>query len=426
MLTPTRYFMLIITLTLLPSLEKCAHNINTKLSQMCPTLAILKSTNKDLKSPTFVNVEAFLEYVTSENTEPSSTGTYGEVFISNGFTDADKSQTQQDAVKVMKIAEDQANDQDNEQNMLIHEVQTAIMIDTIDPEHLFFPELRYCVEITDEFKSLADKEEDLGNADHVMVEDGLAPFLISFQTLGMEFYEFLFQANNNDIDHFDLINRIQMAINLFRGIIELNKKFIHCDIKPENIMLSKLTEAQASVLAQKGLKILETETGEYYQIFYIDFGLSQNAGDVVDCPGGTIGYLPREYFDKNVSDDQSDIFSLGMTLINSEFTAINEEWLSNTLETSQKIREKGQDKFDDDDKENLKFMDFIKWMTDLIDKPSNDADVKERVIKSYNDAKTDIDTIFPDLDWSTQKPSSFMYGNINLFESFVAVGLLYL
>ena len=59
-------------------------------------------------------------------------------------------------------------------------------------------------------------KEDYDNAEYFQVKDGKAPFLVDSQKLDHEFWELLSRVASGESESFDIVNRVQMAINLFR------------------------------------------------------------------------------------------------------------------------------------------------------------------------------------------------------------------
>ena len=188
--SPCNYVLLTI-LDLLSSELHCVHNIHTKLSQMCPTLAKLEATGKTPQKIIKANVDKFLEYMTSVEAKATAAGTYGEVFLADSFSDLYQTLPRLDAVKLVKVAEDEQNDNEDDQGMFAGEVFASLQMNKLDPQHLFFPAFFYCVEVTSEFQNLMVHEEDLENAEYIKVEDGKAPFLLATQKLDRELWEFL-------------------------------------------------------------------------------------------------------------------------------------------------------------------------------------------------------------------------------------------
>lgn len=412
---------------LLTSQLHCAHNINTKLSQMCPTLATLTASNKNLIKIEKANVDMFLEYMTSEDALAIAEGSFGEVFITDSFTDIGKTQTRLDAVKLVKIAEDENQDSEDEQVMFAGEVRATFQLHKLDKHHLFFPAFRYCVEVTTEFANFKENEGELGKTDYIQLESGKAPFLIATQKLDMELWQFFNNVLSGNAVNFDIVNRIQMGINLFKGVIIMNTKLIHCDLKPENLMIKHITEAEAKLLAEQGLKVLEKNSGEYYQIFYIDFGLVQPiTNEFIDCPGGTPGYLAKEYFQPGVSHDQADIFGIGLSLLNSESVSIRTDWISDLYEFIQINRRKKITSFTQTQISDISKMPMVKAMILLINKEENLEDIRTKVLAYYPKAQEDITRIFTDKNFQKDDPSKFMVGNVSLFEAFVDSALPYL
>ena len=162
---------------------------------------------------------------------------------------------------------------------------------------------------------------------YLTVQKGQTPMVISSQVLDLQLYQWFEQYYSNSRSMLPLPERIQMSINLLKALRLMNSKYINCDIKTENIMLRKISEQEAYLNMQQGLKVLEAAAGEYWQVYFIDMGLAVDISqmdlsvDSVNCSGGTVGFLPEEFFDENASLDMIDLYGLGIALIDQELVS---------------------------------------------------------------------------------------------------------
>lgn len=416
-LTTIKVFTQLLTITVLTTALKAAYNIDPELSNLCPTLEQIEQTKtQDETALARKNVEIFFEYITMEDVEPVGDGTFGKVFVHNTLKNMATNESQENGVKFMSIAEDQDNDPEEDQINLKEEVGSLMITNSLDQNHLYVPEFRYCYDVTAEFNNINENQDQLENTDNLKVPKNTAQFLVASEKLDTEYFEFMSLEEKSRVVNFDLPNRVQMAINLFKGIKIINSKIIHCDIKPENLMLKKLSETDANFLQSKGLAILESGFGIYYQILYIDFGLAQIVGDDdIECPGGTPGYMPPESFEDE-TEELSDIYSLVITLLNSEMSAIRTNWVSDIFDESQQLKKINERKFKGERIEHLKKQPLFKVLMKLMDHQENKENIKTILKKMNPDIENYLRDKVEELDWKNDPPSKYVFASISLYE----------
>ena len=120
---------------------------------------------------------------------------------------------------------------------------------------------------------------------------------------GISLKEYLAKTNerykNGGIDNFDEENALAKRISLFIKVCEAisyvhSRKIIHCDLKPENIML-----------------------GEYGEVYVVDWGIARQFDPPSEHNGkimGTPRYTSPENLNGQPCDNRSDIYSLGVIL----------------------------------------------------------------------------------------------------------------
>ncbi len=87
--------------------------------------------------------------------------------------------------------------------------------------------------------------------------------------------------------------RLQLTLNTLRALRKVHAAgVIHRDIKLENMFFDRTTK----------------------EVTYIDYGLSKSKNDQQTGCVGTQGYIPPESYRREVMDEKSDIYSLGIAL----------------------------------------------------------------------------------------------------------------
>ncbi|KAL6957161.1 hypothetical protein U1Q18_037078 [Sarracenia purpurea var. burkii] len=94
--------------------------------------------------------------------------------------------------------------------------------------------------------------------------------------------------------------RVEIALGVARGLAYLHsgcqQKIIHCDVKPENILLNN-----------------------HFQVKLSDFGLSKllspEQSSLITTMRGTRGYLAPEWLTSSAISDKTDVYSFGMVLL---------------------------------------------------------------------------------------------------------------
>ena len=128
------------------------------------------------------------------------------------------------------------------------------------------------------------------------IEDEQNVYIIMEYIEGMDLYDFIVKKpgifQKVPILFFFVIAKI------LRGILDLHKAgFVHCDIKPENILIG-LPKDQSKIICVK----------------IIDFGLCKSISDIEGYSAGTIGYQAPEIAKNAPRYARIDIWSFGITL----------------------------------------------------------------------------------------------------------------
>jgi len=117
---------------------------------------------------------------------------------------------------------------------------------------------------------------------------------------GITLKEYLFRNRNLQLSyHYSqsiynehLRERLELFLHVCDAIeYSHHQKIIHCDLKPENIMISR-----------------------YSEVYVMDWGIACFEGTQYETMAGTPAYMAPERIATGISNQQSDVFSLGMIL----------------------------------------------------------------------------------------------------------------
>ena len=289
----------------------------------------------------------------------------------------------------------------------------------LDQNNEYFPTYNGCVEVTNDFERMS-KLENIENKENITVEPSTVSFLYFTQKLDTDLYKFTKRFLKGTGPFFDQMNRVQLAINTIKGLVLMNKKYIHCDMKPENIMLKKISESQANKLFKLGLRTLETSPGHTYQSFIIDFGLIVPKGE--RCEGGTPGFLAQEFF-TNVSHNNFDGFGVAMMMIDIELAAQGLENISDVLAVSQTMKYNKKTSFKSSDKQNLNRMVLMKKIKFLLDSGNLIENNREEIVKLIPNIVSDLKTLNKDHPFESSDLTNFLYLNPLIFEALVMTAM---
>ena len=238
------------------------------------------------------------------------------------------------AMKLLRIGNEMRIDHLKQQDSLIQEIEvmTTLKNDVTDYD-FYFPEFYACSDLSLQVKQFVKSvDEDQYGEDLVealRVPKNQIMVALELEKLSFNMVEYLSGVANGLIGQFDVPTRIMMARNLANALFHLSKKFIHCDIKPENIMFKLIDAESLQKLIDQDYPLLENDQHQIMLAKIIDFGISKPNTDA-NCAAGTPGYISPEYFtDQNHL--KFDVFSLGVTLIDFELGMHQLPTLSNIL-----------------------------------------------------------------------------------------------
>lgn len=413
-------FIIIFTFTFLNNSTFTKRQLVTKLSQLCPTVELLhQKKDKDEKiKELVVNIQNFEDSIVQPEVQPLGDGGFGKVFnYEYFFTAPGSGGTRANAIKVITLNEDAATPNGLKyQNLFRNEVIASTVANQLDPDFLYMPRYDGCVEVTQEFKNM-EAEESVENKQYITTPPKTATFLYLTQRLDSDLYKFTKKYLRGEGPMFDQINRIQMGLNLFKGMRLFNEKYVHCDMKPENIMLKTISEEKASELLEKDYKAIETGPGHNYQPYIIDFGLVVSGQQ--RCIGGTPGFFPPEMFNQE-SQAHFDVYGIAMMMLDLELAAQKIPNLSDVLAPSHEMQYyQKTGEFSNKNKQKLQENELFKMIKNILDNDGQRQNI-DKFKNIYNPSFEQIVSRYnKNLKWGVNKPSEFIFVNTSIFDTLI-------
>jgi len=106
---------------------------------------------------------------------------------------------------------------------------------------------------------------------------------------------------------------------------------------------------------------------EFYQLKYIYFGLiSFDQPENRECNGGTPGFIPDEYLQRNVSNEKFDVYSLGMTFLDLELNERGYEGFSCVDRVLHRRKKAGGYELNQEDLQKLNQLELVKRMKQIM------------------------------------------------------------
>lgn len=226
------------------------------------------------------------------------------------------------AMKLLKVGnKPNMIDHIKEQERLLQEINVMQTLkNDLSNYDYFFPEFLGCTDLSEDvnnfLKSVDEDEYGEDLYDSMKTRKGQILAGIEMQKLSFNMVEYLSGMVSGFVGSIDVPNRILMSRNLATAISFISMKFIHCDIKPENVMFQLLDNESLPELIKNDYPIVENESHQLFLVKIIDFGISKEIEEG-QCGAGTPGYIPPEYF-SDAQHQKFDVFSLGITLIDFE------------------------------------------------------------------------------------------------------------
>jgi Nif-specific regulatory protein len=103
-----------------------------------------------------------------------------------------------------------------------------------------------------------------------------------------------------------------------------NQGLIHCDLKPQNILVSRIAdltrnhqenESESSRGPDKGIASeISKGIDKEFSVKLLDFGFADSLTTTTQAPRGTLGYIAPEIFKGTGADGRADLYSLGMVV----------------------------------------------------------------------------------------------------------------
>lgn len=150
-----------------------------------------------------------------------------------------------------------------------------------------------------------------------------------------------FNDEKGSITHFG--TRLEVILNTAKGLMMIQDKYYHCDLKDNNVLLQELTPVEKLAVE----KLDETELGQepnvplvmqlysnrYFVVQIIDIGNDKMIKNFRKCQISTPGHAPSEFLQEDsetasFNDEKFDVFGLFIIFLNMEFFNLDYESFS--------------------------------------------------------------------------------------------------
>ena len=337
-------YILIISFILLS--QQTSSKLIYNLVQICPSYEMFKNRYEKLQEikrskkfnknsmgfsvETFLQASANLQFYTNfvkkitENPQMIGFGSFGAIYsMRNLFKDQGFKDTKM-AVKLLKMQTDITQEKVKKEQETAHrEISIMNKLNRKPGGKFYFPTIMGCAWLTQVLTpyihDIPEHQRNSNNALKMLTMNFESrEFLaIKMQQLDLSYKTFLNNSFGPGKEGLPFVDRIKIAHHLFEGLARINEEYLHCDIKPDNLMI----KIYKSLKHKKNLPLIHTENNEFITIKYIDFGMVVSKKE--KCWGGTYGFVPPENFMKLKPYDKTDLYSLGVLLFDTEILAIN-------------------------------------------------------------------------------------------------------
>ena len=267
------------------------------------------------------NLDALSQILFSD-TKYLGAGTFGKVYAFN-YVDPVTHKSLEIVSKVVRFPADGRISENAEiQQELAMEIYANQQIFQEPLGKFFFPQVFGCFEITSKIDSLSQQLDfsKLPKNEQVNIthkpEEGMATIFVEKLSISLaDFMDLTFDGKAFFLDH----ERLSLLLQAVKGLGIMDQFFVHCDIKPDNMMLKQILVDDIVEMAQSKVSSARFNHNQFYQLKYIDFGLiSFDQPENRECNGGTPGFIPDEYLQRNVSNEKFDVYLSGMTFLDLE------------------------------------------------------------------------------------------------------------
>lgn len=233
-------------------------------------------------------------------------------------------------------------------------------------------------------RSVDNSEDQLPNI-FLTPFDGMA--VIFLEKLSISLYDVIEQTKNGK-KNFTYYERFNLLYQAVKGLEIMDEYFLHCNIKPQTIMLKQVNKDEIVDMAQAGLPPASSTGNEHFQLKFVDFGMIA-IGDkgTRRCSGGNFGFLPNEFIIKNSPTEKLDVYSLGMSFLDLELAQRGLSEFSKIDQILYKTTKNNQLEIDSSDVTKLNNFNLVIEMKKLIAKINYRNNILEILEQKYPDYK---------------------------------------
>ena len=223
--------------------------------------------------------------------------------------------------KVVKFKGLQSSETANQQqSTLANEIMANKVVHSQNLGKYFFPELFGCFEFGDKVEAKVQEKNNSDLSDAALrnisydPEEGMAAVFVEKLTFSLK------QLFRSKADHvFSQHQMLNLQYQAIKGLEIMNEHFLHCDIRPENMMLKQMTEDEAREMQEAGIPVARTRQDEAFQLKFVGFGqVAVGEKGQRSCINGTPGFTPDEHLQTMTYNEKFDVYSLGMAFLDLE------------------------------------------------------------------------------------------------------------
>lgn len=351
-------------------------------------------------------------------------GSFGKVYQTK-YKQVGQDDSENVVAKVVRVLNNADNKKDEEEQEFFEiEIEANLLLNQLDVQKYYFPQLYDAVNITEYVDSLDKSDLDEIQLENVTHNENQDLFAIFSEKLDFEFFTYIQILSSDDNMYIaPPEERLNLAVQAIKGLALMNSVYFHCDIKPENMMFKKINPETIQQMIKVNIKPVELMPGNFYQLKYIDFGMVAG-GELSEreCMGGTNGYKPDEYFNGE-SNEKFDVYSLGMTLLNFELAINNLGFFSSVDKYIYETKNKNQFVFSEEQVEKLRNNSLVKRMISLMENPSYKELFMSRLQSEMPRLNTFLTQKFPLQELSEIKPSDFIFAHVDIFRRMMMISM---
>ena len=425
-------------------LKTTVSEIIEKLQKECPSytelLASLNQTKDTLikqnsfktladipEYPSIQNIETLANYLFN-GVEKIGQGSFGKIYPFVHYDMINK-QDENVVAKVLRVPNDKTQSEDSKiQNMLYNEIKANQIVYNAEHGSNHFPKILGCFDITgvvDTWMTLmpdyVSNETQRENVEH---EANQAMFTVFTEKMDFSLSVLMDLLKEGKITT-KAQDRMDMLKAALQGLEIMNSYFLHCDIKPSNIMLKNLSNPELHQLHLKKQAVISLTDTQFVQLKYIDFGMvSFGEENERFCEGGTPGFVPDEFLmKKKVTHEKFDVYSLGMSFLDLELAIEKLHGLSFVDKLLFNIKKRGKKKLEKAHLQLLNKHDLIQTLKSTIFTTKYREMFLTRMRETFPEFESYAQQIFGVRDYMRMDPLKYLETDVYTFRQMILTSI---